>query len=127
MKLEGSPKEQVARLTTLLPVGKEVAVSFGGGNNVPTVDSSGVMRFKHSDTTKLLEVKLATQDSIKKAGGNLPDKRKNSEGKDYTPAIVSIVFESFVLDVVLEDIDFELTLSPGIRMNYPWGVLEIKE
>lgn len=108
MKLEGKPKEQVQKLIGSLPVGKLVNVTLG----------------KHRDTTRLLQVKLATQKEIKNNGGNLPDKVAGEDGKDHTPAICSIFFESFILDVVLEDIDLN-TLIGGARFTFPWGTIEI--
>lgn len=109
MKLEGKPKEQVEKLKSLLPVGKVVRVQFS----------------KHQDTVRLLDVKLATQKEIKDNGGNLPDKRRGEDGKDYTPAICSIVLESSVLDIVLEDIDDIYLMGNGARLQFQWGNLEI--
>jgi hypothetical protein len=109
MKLEGKPKEQIEKLKTLLPIGKMVRVQFS----------------KHEDTTKLLDVMLATQDAIKKGGGNVPPKRLNADGKEVTPAVVSIILESSTLDIVLEDIDDIYLMGNGARLTFQWGNLEI--
>lgn len=109
MKLEGTPKEQVEKLKSLLPIGKVVRVQFS----------------KHSDVTRLVDVKLATQKEIKDNGGNLPDKRRGEDNKDYTPALCSIVLESSVLDIVLEDIDDIYITGSGARLKFQWGNLEI--
>lgn len=112
MKLTGEkPKDKVLSLASMLPVGKSCAVSFG----------------PHKDTAVLESVTLATQSKIKEAGANLPDKRRGANGKDYTPAMVSLQFYSpgytkvgittkelqqgFVFDLVLEDIDILMRIG----------------
>ena len=93
MKLAGEKsKDKVALLASMLPIGKQVTVSFS----------------KHTDTAKLVSCNLATQASIKALGGNVPNKRLGEDGKDYTPACVTLHFNNstdYYFNIVIDDID----------------------
>lgn len=94
MKLEGRPKDQIQQLAKMLPVGKDVQVSFS----------------KHSAPAKLLEVKLARLADLP----NKSEKRPGEGGKEKSPTYVTLVFDSFIFDIVLED--FEIyQLVGGIK------------
>lgn len=111
MKLPGDkPKEKAAYLASVLPVGKSCIVQFG----------------KHKDTAELKEVRVSTQKEIKDAGGNLPDKRRGPDGKEYTPTVISMIFKGFTLDIVEEDIDLELRIA-GAVIHMAWGNIIIQE
>lgn len=106
MKLEGRPKDQIQQLAKMLPVGKDVQVSFS----------------KHSAPAKLLEVKLARLADLP----NKSEKRPGEGGKEKSPTYVTLVFDSFIFDIVLED--FEIyQLVGGIKFIGKWGDITIKE
>lgn len=114
MKLSGDkPKQKVEQLASLLPLGKQVQVSFS----------------KHTDTATLVSCSLATQASIKALGGNVPDKRKNEAGKEYTPPCVTLEFNngtSYWFHIVLQDIDIMIKIG-GLEIILPSATIVIKE
>ena len=114
MKLAGEKsKDKVALLASMLPIGKQVTVSFS----------------KHTDTAKLVSCNLATQASIKALGGNVPNKRRGEDGKDYTPACVTLHFNNstdYYFNIVIDDIDVFQRIG-GIDIILPSATISIKE
>lgn len=114
MKLTGDkPKDKVNQLTSLLPIGKQVMVSFS----------------KHTDVAKLISCSLATQASIKALGGNVPNKRRGEDGKDYTSACATLHFNNstdYYFNIVLDDIDYSLGVGK-IIIKVPSATITIKE
>lgn len=106
MKLQGKPKDQVTTLAGMLPVGKEYLVCFG----------------KHSAPAILQEVKLATQKEVL----NIPDKRPGEDGKMYTPSMARLVFDTFKINIVLEDYDIFQHVD-GVTFTAEWGKITIRE
>lgn len=117
MKLSGEKsKDKIAQLASMLPVGKQVVLSFS----------------KHTDNAKLVSCTLATQASIKSLGGNVPNKRKDTEGKEYTPQCITLHFNNdtdYYLHIVIEDIDvFQKVNGAIIRVpSAEISILEAKD
>lgn len=114
MRLSGEKSKQKAeQLTSLLPIGKMVTVSFS----------------KHTDSAKLISCTLATQASIKSLGGNVPSKRKDETGKEVTPSCVTLHFNNstdYYFNIVIDDIDVFQRIG-GIDIILPSATISIKE
>lgn len=117
MKLVGEKsKDKVALLASMLPVGKQVNVSFS----------------KHSDAAMLVSCILATQAGIKEKNGNVPDKRLGENNKETTPATVTLEFDNgtpYWFHIVLDDIDIYQKIG-GAELRLPsciMTIMEIKE
>lgn len=117
MKLSGErAKDKVVQLASMLPIGKQVTLSFS----------------KHTDTAKLVSCTLATQAGIKEKEGNVPDKRRGENDKEITPATVTLEFNNgtpYWFHIVLDDIDIYQKIG-GAELRLPsctMTIMEIKE
>lgn len=111
MKLAGEkPKDKVALLASMLPIGKDVIIELG---KLPP------------NRTTLEKVYLSSQKSIKDGGGNIPEKK---DGK--TPAIVTLeLFDGNsreYIDLELDAIDYSLGIGKWV-LCFKWGQIVIKE